>query len=656
MKEEDYTFSNIINKLKEFNKDLSIRSLRERYNSPSFFEMMSISRKENQHSAFIKWLLQGDDIFVNSKYSPLMGLLDIILERAAQQGKESEINPQVKNAILSRTLKINNINAICERCIGDLNVIKQSKDRIDIHIICDVDGIKDITQFEFVIENKIGSKEGDEKLKKITNDKKDPIISNYNDAKQTVRYVLGTSYNINDKPDNINNHDQLQQFYVFLTPISNSKLSNYGDLDEDETCASKRFIHINYQDIVNYIIEPLLSSNNLSDRVKVFLNEYLNNLSMPCEDEADNIKNTIIMATYNEDIETIKNFWKKYQNLVLYCAIMKKALIIDGYPSRQDLFNDYIKYYIKNKKNQKNQCVNKYFSEVQKGKMNSIKVTVNNHNYKVTNVSNPNTKIERITELEELFVLLDFFEQNQNLLLAAMKILSDSDEKKPDSDINFEIVRDVYNALTNPKDYTKYVMKVSGSYLTAKDKVKNPIRMNKRETVVSFIENLGVEITKDNNSSNGNISMAFFNDYFAREVALESIGDKDPKRYNAYSWNSDKKKYVNQGPANNANKKVENGEISLYFSNQWGSLDSGEGTFDKFLIMVNGEKKDGEKKIEEKKSANDENIVINEQLKKIRDKFKVLSWEDYCTEKDKSEEKTSEFDSSPSGEVTDDKK
>lgn len=162
--------SDLANQLKSFNKDLTLRALRERYSAPSFFEMMSISRKENQHSAFIKWLLQGDDITVSNKYSPLMGLLDILLERAEQQGKcfyPNEKHSILKNAILTRSLKLSNITAKCERSVGQLNVITNSKDRLDIHIVCDVSGIEGIEQLEFIIENKVGSKEGDEKLRDI---------------------------------------------------------------------------------------------------------------------------------------------------------------------------------------------------------------------------------------------------------------------------------------------------------------------------------------------------------------------------------------------------------------------------------------------------------------------------------------------------------
>ena len=342
----------VVKKLKDFNTDLSIRALRERYNSPSFFEMMSISRMENQHSAFIKWLLQGDEIRVNTKYTPLMGLLDILVGRAEQQVKHlglypnfiklediteedaeeqvklkqldsdkdkklKEIDQIVKNAILSRKIRLSNIVAKCERSVGELKVFDKSKDRIDIHIVCDVKGVNEIDQFEFIIENKVGSKEGDEKLNPIS--ASDKYSECYNSSKQTERYVLGTRYADEKKPDFIGNPSRLYQFYVFLTPISSVRLSSYDELEEDETCASEFFIHINYQDIVDYIIEPALSSNNLSDRVRVFLNEYLNNLSMPCEEDDEKNtkkntkKNTIIMATYNQDIETIKKLWENYQ-------------------------------------------------------------------------------------------------------------------------------------------------------------------------------------------------------------------------------------------------------------------------------------------------------------------------------------------------------
>ena len=601
------TLLEVVKKLKDFNKDLSIRALRERYNSPSFFEMMSISRMENQHSAFIKWLLQGDEIRVNTKYTPLMGLLDILVGRAEQQMKHlglysnfiklsniipeedqqvkqleketddklKEIDQIVKNAILSRKIRLSNIVAKCERSVGELKVFDKSKDRIDIHIVCDVKGVNEIDQFEFIIENKVGSKEGDEKLNPIS--ASDKYSECYNSSKQTERYVLGTRYADEKKPDFIENPSRLYQFYVFLTPISSVRLSSYDELEEDETCASEFFIHINYQDIVDYIIEPALSSNNLSDRVRVFLNEYLNNLSMPCEEDDEkntkkkknskknSKKNTIIMATYNQDIETIRTLWDKYHDLIMYSIILDKALVIDNYPTRQELFNENII-------NHQVNALKKYVWSKPDNNGKRIKININNNQELfVKDISNPNLKIERIKELSDLVVLIDFFQENKELLLSIMKILADQDNQQ------YDTVRDVYNTLSNPKDYTKYIVKYKGEEIKGSDdKVKV---MSKRDVVVAFVENLGHEMT--GSFKDGKTYRDFFNDKDILSGSTIYVDEKPDNsiRYNAYKWDSSKKNYINQGVA-------DNNEGDIYFSNQWGCYNNNDGTFDRFLRMV----------------------------------------------------------------------
>ncbi len=592
----------VVKKLKDFNTDLSIRALRERYNSPSFFEMMSISRMENQHSAFIKWLLQGDEIRVNTKYTPLMGLLDILVGRAEQQVKHlglypnfiklediieedaeeqvklkqldsdkdkklKEIDQIVKNAILSRKIRLSNIVAKCERSVGELKVFGKSKDRIDIHIVCDVTGVNEIDQFEFIIENKVGSKEGDEKLNPIS--ASDKYSECYNSSKQTERYVLGTRYADEKKPDFIENPSRLYQFYVFLTPISSVRLSSYDELEEDETCASEFFIHINYQDIVDYIIEPALSSNNLSDRVRVFLNEYLNNLSMPCEEDDEKNtkkntkKNTIIMATYNQDIETIKKLWENFHDLIMYSIILDKALVVDNYPTRQELFNENII-------NHGVSALKKYVWS--KSDSNGKRIEIKANNIFVKDVSNPNVKIERIKELSDLVVLIDFFQENKELLLSILKILADQDDQQ------YDTVRDVYNTLSNPKDYTKYIVKYEGNEIKGCDgKIK---AMSKRDVVVAFVENLGHKMTecfKDHKTTYKD----FFNDKDILCGSTIYVGKKPDNsiRYNAYKWDGFKNNYINQGIAD---KK----DGDIYFSNQWGCYNNNDGTFDRFLRMV----------------------------------------------------------------------
>ena len=181
---------NVLQKLNVFNNDTSFRKLKEKYSAPSFFEIVDISRDESRHSAFLKWLLQGTEIVANKQFIPLMGLLDALIERDGQRGQRDEeqvIETKVKNAIASRSITISNIKAKCEQSIGKLGVVEKSMDRIDIYIVCDVEGIDGIDQFEIVIENKINSKEGTSKDIKPKKNQEEltPIEKYYNQLSQT---------------------------------------------------------------------------------------------------------------------------------------------------------------------------------------------------------------------------------------------------------------------------------------------------------------------------------------------------------------------------------------------------------------------------------------------------------------------------------------
>ena len=100
---------------------------------------------------------------------------------------------------------------------------------------------------------------------------------------------------IENKVESKENNDQTNSYYnyfnsikkedeilifVYLTPISTLDLI---ELTEAE-CNCKEFIQINYQSIVDYLIEPALNQN-ISNRTKNILNEYLQSLSQPSIDD-----------------------------------------------------------------------------------------------------------------------------------------------------------------------------------------------------------------------------------------------------------------------------------------------------------------------------------------------------------------------------------
>lgn len=283
----------------QFNRDKSVIALRERYKQPSFFEIISKERSETTYSAFLRWILQlnhqkADEI------SPVMLLLDVIIQKGAEQRVEQNIaDNSFKANLLSRKSKIFRVNATIEKSVSDVayeikaneyptttspQLLKEainSKDRIDIFIEGDIveNGNETKNKLQIIIENKIDSEEG--KAKKIK--------QNYRDYSQTERYYLAS------------NISSIPQFFVFLT-------------SEKKSPQDPHFVNLTYQDILDGVILPLINSTSLSNRDKFFLNEFKKELMFP---NLYNFKNRGYIALSEEVSTEISEIWKTHEPLIV---------------------------------------------------------------------------------------------------------------------------------------------------------------------------------------------------------------------------------------------------------------------------------------------------------------------------------------------------
>ncbi len=330
-------YKEYLNEIISFNNDKGLVALREKYNEPSFFEIISKERSETTYSAFLKWLFLINSTRSNG-VSPIMSLLDILVKRCNQQN-DSLIESNLQEAILSRKLKINNVSVETEKYVGQLamqelkshkiesnrthflnNVKDYCKDRIDIFIECKVLIREKVKRMQIIIENKIDSKEGgaksSETSKGIKNaGKLSDEFKKYLALSQTCRYYEATHQG----------NANLIQLYVYLTPLSSSRLDNFNALREEQKqyddtkknirvlCDNVNFIQINYQDILDDIVEPLLSSS-VSERNRFFLEEFKNELAFPNIDSFDE-QSCIAIGT--EVSETMTEYWKRYKPLII---------------------------------------------------------------------------------------------------------------------------------------------------------------------------------------------------------------------------------------------------------------------------------------------------------------------------------------------------
>ena len=442
--EQDVKFD-LAKTLIEFNQDQQFIELRERYSTRSFFEIISVERSENRHSSFLAWLLEAKDFAVNAKDHPIVHLLDIAIRRLGDQGEK--INEEVKcgaitgqdgikNIVLSRDIKDIDIEEVkTEKAVKDVAITEKVKsykesiqDRIDIYIKCklrtsDSPNGKKIT---IIIENKVGSTEGQEKNNnKLAKAKDNKSWEEYCKKKQTERYYTACESD--------------ETIFIFLTPSDGGDVVNGGNVTKAE---DKHFISITYQDILNEIIEPLLESQNLSSRVRVLLEEYVLSLSLPgiyTNDEENkkttknktdeiSIKTAIIMAERKKDIDAINKLLgiEKYKKLIISAA---KCLVTEDEIDKMT-----------KEKNEKHR------EETRERWENTIKKAIQSAlEFKPEN-----------NEVDVYKLILSFGKTYKNLLIALLKThventLDDSEE--------VQTIKDVYQSLLGqPKDRSEFTI------------------------------------------------------------------------------------------------------------------------------------------------------------------------------------------------------
>jgi dsDNA-binding SOS-regulon protein len=322
-------YNDYLKQIIDFNGDKDVIALREKFNRPSFFEIISKERSETTYSAFLKWLFQENNLDKDA-CNPLALLLDVLVRRSEEQKAfvDTILSTEVvKRSIVTRTLNIRPVKVETEKYVSNLaqaiidtpckvvgelvendlkKIAAKSQDRIDLFVDCEIDcdNLK-AKRMQIVIENKIDSAEGGRKTKKNAIG-----VVGYDNATQTKRYYLGTKYtpcDANGKPCGIDEMDVLQ-IYVYLTPQK-----PYQD-----GCSDNHFIQINYQDIVDNILMPMLASSSLSIRSRFFLEEFLNQLVFPSLDGSMILPS---IAIGKENSEELNKIWKKYQPLLTHAAI-----------------------------------------------------------------------------------------------------------------------------------------------------------------------------------------------------------------------------------------------------------------------------------------------------------------------------------------------
>jgi hypothetical protein len=301
-------------KIIDFNSDKDIIALKEKYKEPTFFEIISKQRSETTYSSFLKWMFQLSCIDQGA-VSPILLLLDVLVVKSANM----QIPENLKTHIITRNFRFKNIEVETEKPVSSVaadlginnnnslykweeecaiqKIIAKCQDRIDIFINCDIElNDKDTPakRLQIVIENKIDSGEGKRKSKERIG------VEGYDDASQTARYYRATA---------LDTSDDVIQLYVYLAPAG-AQSCDLSDV----------YVQIDYQDIVDGIILPMLASSSLSVRQRFFLEELKTELTFPSL-ESTKVRNSIANSSECQDI--FSELWdnKGFKSLILDAAI-----------------------------------------------------------------------------------------------------------------------------------------------------------------------------------------------------------------------------------------------------------------------------------------------------------------------------------------------
>lgn len=270
---EDINIDLLRKQITTFKNDVNTQRLQEYYNSKSYLEVLGVSRKEIPHSNFLSWLLNSKESHRLDLY-PIKKILDILVLYSPKF--ISDKYKSLYGSIITDDLKIKSVEVETEKAIKGFG-------RLDIFVDIEIEDNDLVDNIFLVIENKVSAKE--------TQEQTDRYYEYFESIKKEKTVIL----------------------YVYLTPISTPKLM---ELEEAE-CSCKEFIQINYQSIVDLLIEPLLKTQ-LNDKTKFTLKEYLQALSQPSfEDEQEEYQEGLIMAVGQEERELLTKFWDNHQKLIL---------------------------------------------------------------------------------------------------------------------------------------------------------------------------------------------------------------------------------------------------------------------------------------------------------------------------------------------------
>lgn len=312
MANDNLTLLEIQDLIIKFNLDESINDLKKYYATLTTWEIMKQSRRETTHTQFLAWFFNNNDFNADLNAGPIKRFIVLLLKWANRQ-KGAEFNSELADSIYQQDFSIISHKVVPEYSIKveqkSNNGPAYGEGNIDIFftVLANIFGTK--RTIHIVVENKIGAPETTKCFDKNGKLLKKPTKEETNTTLyQTNAYYqyIATKYN-----SDIN-------LFVYLKPTECS----LDDLEEAE-CNEKKFIQINYQELLDYVIQPVSEQIDISTDNAYRLKDYIKALGKPSEtddNETDNKDNSnkkiTIMAIEQKEKELLKQFFHNNEDLI----------------------------------------------------------------------------------------------------------------------------------------------------------------------------------------------------------------------------------------------------------------------------------------------------------------------------------------------------
>lgn len=298
MTTENLTEQDIKDLIIKFNLDESINDLKRYYSTPTTWDIINQSRKETRHTQFLAWFFGNKDFNADPNTGPIKKLIVLLLKWANMQ-ENAAFDEELENSIYSQSLSILSYDVIAEYPIY---IEPYGEGDIDIFIECAAKVNNVDRKINIAIENKIGAPETTKCF-----DKDGIRLSKPNEKNtETILYQTDAYHQyITEKHKNDIN------LFVFLKPTD----CNLEDVEQAE-CKCDKYIQINYQELLDNIIQPVSDQKDISEENRYRLKDYIKTLGKPAETDDDNNKNIIIMAMTQKERELLTTFFKNNEDLI----------------------------------------------------------------------------------------------------------------------------------------------------------------------------------------------------------------------------------------------------------------------------------------------------------------------------------------------------